>query len=493
MADTTVFVQADPFAGRARAVAGYIPQPDIVYYEKDILGGLTLKATDGATALQQQLRNMPRPIMGVQVKPNTPAYAQVVDQQGQTISVLNRVGRFTGTTNALGQFNDQSFTNSDKAEAWTAWMLQSVREERMEKTQLVETFGDSYLYAYGEKPRSLQFQGLLLNTEDYDWKTDFWKNWEDHFRATKLVERKARMYIRFEDVLVEGYPINASVGQTAESPNAMSFSFLFFVTSYVNTRDLQKGARPRPFVFSTNLNLQAREQAGIDLRSSQQVLQRKFSQAGLSDVLSDLILGESGTASRGAQLANLAAQSAAGLGLDALKASAGGGTAALQSLYVNLARSGTALTQYVAAIGIQSTTGLTLQDFNAWFGFAGGLLTLATDIGVSASGTIPASATQDSDGVTVLKEALTAGSVDALISKLGYAAGSALLESTQGETATTNANARTSSETSVSIKSAQAVANVLGGSRVESATPSGVTFTTAAATGTSPATNVIEL
>jgi hypothetical protein len=487
MADTTVFVQADPFAGKIQTVAGYIPKPDVVYYDAV---GRVRNASDGATTLQSELRNMPRPIMGVQVKPNTPAYAQVVDQNGDTISVLNRVGSYTGTTDPAGRYNDQSFKSSDTAQAWTAWMLQSVREERMEKTQLVETFGDSYLYAYGEKPRSLQFQGLLLNTEDYDWKTDFWKNWEDHFRATKLVERKARMYIRFEDVLVEGYPINASVGQTAESPNAMSFSFLFFVTSYVNTRDLQKSARPRPFVFSTNLNLQARERAGIDLRSSQQVLQRKFSQAGLSDALSDLILGESGTASRTAQLANLAAQGAAGLGLDALKASAGGGTAALQSLYVNLARSGTALAQYVAATEIQST-GLTLQDFNAWFGFAGGLLTLATDVVVSASGTIPSSATQDSDATTILKEALTAGSVDALISKLGYAAGSAMLESTQDDNATTNANARTSSETSVSVKSAQAVSKALG-SRFE-VEQDGVTFTTAAATGTSPVTNVIEL
>ena len=52
------------------------------------------------------------------------------------------------------------------AAAWTDWILQGVREARMEKTQVVETFGDSYLYAFGEKPRVLAFQGLLMNTAD---------------------------------------------------------------------------------------------------------------------------------------------------------------------------------------------------------------------------------------------------------------------------------------------------------------------------------------
>jgi len=42
------------------------------------------------------------------------------------------------------------------------------------------------------------------------------------------------MYIGWDDVLVEGYPINAAASETAESPNAMTFQFTFYVTNYIN-------------------------------------------------------------------------------------------------------------------------------------------------------------------------------------------------------------------------------------------------------------------
>jgi hypothetical protein len=62
------------------------------------------------------------------------------------------------------------------ASYWTDWLLQTVRETRMEKTQVVETFGDTYFYALGQKPRALVFQGLLMNTVDYNWRSVFWAN-----------------------------------------------------------------------------------------------------------------------------------------------------------------------------------------------------------------------------------------------------------------------------------------------------------------------------
>lgn len=475
MAATTIFVQADPFAGRARKTAEYVPRADVVR-----VGDAPATSPDRE---QQQilsaLQSMPRPTLGVQVKPNTPAYAQVIDKNGNAIDLLNR----------SSSFNSGSVTTNDSGKVWTSWMLQAVREERMEKTQLVETFGDSYLYAYGEKPRSLQFQGLLLNTDDYDWKTDFWKNWEDNFRATRLVERQARMYIRFEDVLVEGYPINASVGQTADAPNAMPFSFLFFVTNYVNTQ-LLKGRRERPPIFTTNLNLQAREQAGIDIRSEQQILQRRFSQVGLSEKITDAILSGD-TPTKWAQLGNLAALNGVNLGIDALKASAGGGTAALQSLSVDLARSSTSILQYLAKIGVENGTGMSMQDFNAWFGYAGGLLTLTLDISQNVTGpTTTAVGEAVDESLATLKEALTAGSVEALISKLGYAAGSALLEATQATNATTNANARSNAETSVSVRSAQQLSKSIGGEF--QGTEAGQ-VSMAGQAGTTATTNVISL
>jgi hypothetical protein len=128
---------------------------------------------------------------------------------------------------------------------WTDWFLQTVREERVEKTQLLETFGETYLFAFGQKPRTLVFQGTLMNTQDFNWRATFWENWENEFRASQLIKHEARMYVSWDDILVEGYPINAVTHQVADSPNAMVFSFTFFVTNYVSLakRNDWEGAR----------------------------------------------------------------------------------------------------------------------------------------------------------------------------------------------------------------------------------------------------------
>ena len=159
--------------------------------------------------------------------------------------LLSKIGSFFGARQ--GDFNSRN-TNvvskmggsgiDDKGDpiagAWTDWILQSVRESRAEKTQLIETFGDSYLYAFGEKPRILAIQGLLMNTVDYNWRAIFWENWDKYFRASRLIEMDARLYLSWEDIIVEGYPLQAQCSESASSPNAMTFSFNMYITNYFN-------------------------------------------------------------------------------------------------------------------------------------------------------------------------------------------------------------------------------------------------------------------
>jgi hypothetical protein len=165
------------------------------------------------------------------IKPNTHAIVHIRTADGKTIKVFNRLGRETEDGIAFSKPPDGTSPNDD---VWTDWLLQSVHEERAEKTQIVETFGETYLYAFGQRPRVLSFTGILLNTLDYNWRSIFWKNWDEYFRATQLIRANARMYITFDDVIVEGYPLNAAADQTSADPHVMSFSFSFFVTNYVN-------------------------------------------------------------------------------------------------------------------------------------------------------------------------------------------------------------------------------------------------------------------
>ena len=208
----TVVVEPDPFRGAATQAQKYFvdrAQQSLTIYSEDVAGQKLLMSPASVS----------RP-SGIQIKPNTYATAQVRRMRdGKAIPLVNDVAQNGGQKGP---------------DAWTDWLLINVHEERSEKTQIVETFGDTYVYAFGEHPRVMSFIGVLLNTPDYPWRAVFWDNWENVFRATRLIEQDARMYIMFDDIMVEGYPLSATADQSAADPNALSFRFSFLVTNYVN-------------------------------------------------------------------------------------------------------------------------------------------------------------------------------------------------------------------------------------------------------------------
>ena len=235
-APTLALIEPDPFLGTSRKQIDYIPN----YYKPRTLADDIQDAVAdafGMATTAQKLNDTftiaSRPINGIAVKPDTFAVVRVVKADGTEIALFNRLSG--NTVDDWGNVTRQSgLGGTPIAHAWTDWLLTSVHEERAEKTQIVETFGNTYLYAFGERPRVLSFTGILFNTEDYNWRAVFWENWDKFFRATKLVELDARMYIMFDDILVEGYPLQASADQSANNNSALTFSFNFFVTNYTN-------------------------------------------------------------------------------------------------------------------------------------------------------------------------------------------------------------------------------------------------------------------
>ena len=236
MPNAMMFITPDPFAQNAgKLVDDFIPN----FYDTDYLSTVNERGSSGEYLFPDKVAgtNVSRPMTGTQPKPNTYATVRVIDANNKTLKVFNRLGDEydysadgspAQVRKSVGTFSEPN------ASEWTDWLLQSVQEERTEKTQIVETFGDTYIYAFGEKPQVLAFTGILMNTADFNWKAVFWENWDKFFRATKLVERNARMYITYDDVLVEGYPLNAGAVQSAMDPATIQFSFQFFVTKRVN-------------------------------------------------------------------------------------------------------------------------------------------------------------------------------------------------------------------------------------------------------------------
>ena len=154
---------------------------------------------------------------GIEIKDDTYAYIKVVQTNGTEIPVMDSSSR-TGT-NAGG---------------YTNFILQSVSEQRMEKHQIVETFGDNYVFFFGEQPRFLDCQAVLVSTHDFDWRAEWWDNYENFWRGTKLVEMGARCYMAWDDIVIEGYMLQAAATEQSEQPYTVQLQFRFFVTKYQN-------------------------------------------------------------------------------------------------------------------------------------------------------------------------------------------------------------------------------------------------------------------
>lgn len=229
-----ILTTPDPYAAKSNDVSSFIPNIDSPTSNKDL--GVATGAFEDTLTTPNLIGHVTyegvrRPLNGIAVKPNTNAYVQVVSvDSGETQFVFNELGSST-SRNAVVGLPD----HSPQHKRWTDWSLQSVSEQRLEKIQIVETFGDPIFYAYGERPRTLTFKGVLLNTADFPWEAQFWENWDKYFRATRLVESGNQLMIGFDDVIVTGYPI-AAIAEKTSSPtnNIVYFNFQLYITSYTN-------------------------------------------------------------------------------------------------------------------------------------------------------------------------------------------------------------------------------------------------------------------
>jgi hypothetical protein len=76
-------------------------------------------------------------------------------------------------------------------------------------------------------------------------------NYENTLRGTKLVEQNARIYLFWDDIVVEGYMLQATARDDADMPYHIPFSFNLFVTNH--TYLSQIGREDYPTAHITNI------------------------------------------------------------------------------------------------------------------------------------------------------------------------------------------------------------------------------------------------
>lgn len=174
------------------------------------------KAAAAQTARRAGAARVRRPLRGLEIKEDTYAIIKVIQADGSELPLLDS-GTETGTGTQYANF-----------------ILQSVQEARMEKHQIVDTFGEAYIFFFGEAPRFLDVSALLLNSNDFNWEAEWWENYNAYFRGTKSVELGARTYLFYDDNIVEGYMLQAQAAKVSEEPLKVQLTFRLFLTNYQN-------------------------------------------------------------------------------------------------------------------------------------------------------------------------------------------------------------------------------------------------------------------
>lgn len=157
-----------------------------------------------------------RPTRGIEIKEDTYAAIKVILSDGSELPLVD------------------SSAGAGLSSGYTNFMLQSVTEVRMEKHQIVETFGAAYIYFFGENPRFLDVQAVIINSHDFNWEAEWWENYEQNFRGTRLVEKGGRLYMFYDDNIVEGYMLMCQATKQSSEPHMIPISFRLFLTNYRN-------------------------------------------------------------------------------------------------------------------------------------------------------------------------------------------------------------------------------------------------------------------
>jgi len=176
-----------------------------------------------------------RPVRGIEIKQDTYAVLRVMKSDGSFINVIDAAGGILEGEGSVA-----------KTSNYTNFFIQAVAEERQEKQQIVDTFGDAFIFFFGESPRISHVSGILLNTNDFNWRNEFWANYERYFRGTRLVEQNARLYLIYDDIIIEGYMIGATAQDDVNRPFMIQFNFSMFVTGYSTISALGDPKFPQP-------------------------------------------------------------------------------------------------------------------------------------------------------------------------------------------------------------------------------------------------------
>jgi hypothetical protein len=204
--------------------------------------GAQKQATDAVVA-GPNVRRMTR---GIQIKEDTFATLQVITTGNKNIPLVDAGSRSKNTNGEPLQIGDKRATD-----IYSNFLLQNITEERVEKQQILETFGEPYIFLFGERARLMSFQGILANTQDFNWEAEWWHNYDNYLRGTRCVEEDAMAFLHYDNTIIGGYIVATGSQKNAQDKNFVQFQFQMFVTYYAQVTE---PGNPYPYPGQTKPN-----------------------------------------------------------------------------------------------------------------------------------------------------------------------------------------------------------------------------------------------
>lgn len=142
---------------------------------------------------------------------------------------------------------------------YTKFILESVQEARQERSQIIETFGDFYVFFFGERPPIFTYSGTLINAQNVNWVQEFNYYYDNFLRGTKCVEKNARILLTYGNVQVEGFMLGFNEAMTAMDEQGVKITFSLVITKRIDTLNgndfgLSEDAKKREEVVQAYLN-----------------------------------------------------------------------------------------------------------------------------------------------------------------------------------------------------------------------------------------------
>lgn len=175
---------------------------------------------------EQEIVPVRRPLYGLEINEETHATIQIL----QSSSVAN----LTPWRELLNSSVEASSDGIPRAAGTANVIITSVRYSQKENIQLVETFADSFLYAFGSSPIYLQVQAVLLKAKNFPWRTEWLRNYADNLRAGRTVNGAARIYMTVEDTIYEGHIISCDIVDQADTPSMSPMQFIMYLTNIIH-------------------------------------------------------------------------------------------------------------------------------------------------------------------------------------------------------------------------------------------------------------------